>query len=76
MTYSFCESIYATPRSRWHLRVLTSVGRKLGGGIDTPSLCGHVKERGGWDLDVEVNERQLVDACPLCYAAYKEATRP
>lgn len=29
--YSFCESVNATPHSKWHIRELTKIGRKLGG---------------------------------------------
>ena len=55
--FSFCESVHATGRSWWHIRKLTEAGGKYGGGIDTNSLCGHVKD--GWDLRVEINQFQL-----------------
>ena len=76
--YSFCESVTGIgPR---HIRKLTSVGRKLGGGIDTPSLCGLVhpigakiegklyRGGGGWDLDdsVKLNLFNLHHACSKC----------
>lgn len=73
--YSFCESVHASSISPWHLRKLTEVGQKLGGGVDTPSLCGRVKERQGWDLDVEITEHHLGHACPTCVAAYRVAQR-
>ncbi len=66
--FSFCESVFAGPRSRWHVRRLTEAGKKLGGGIDTPSLCGHVKE--GWDLNVPLNQSQLKGCtCDSCREA-------
>ena len=72
MDMSFCESVMAGPKSSWHLRKLTKAGRKLGGGIDTPSLCGRVKQ--GWDLDVEINEFHLMkNTCQDCLKVYREA---
>ena len=53
--YSFCESVTATSISPWCIRPLTEQGKRLSGGIDTPSLCGRVKERMGWDLQTPVN---------------------
>ncbi len=71
--FSFCESVHAGPRSRWHVRRLTEVGKKLGGGIDTPSLCGHVKVRSGWDLNVPLNQLQLKGCtCDTCCEAVLE----
>jgi hypothetical protein len=53
--YSFCESSAAGPLSPWHIRLLTSAGKKPSGGVDTESLCGHVTRKfGGWDLQAEV----------------------
>lgn len=61
--YSFCESVRAGSLSPWHIRPLTPQGKKLGGGIDTHSLCGRVgPDVGGWDLDVEVEEYKNLDA--------------
>ncbi len=72
--YSFCEASTAGSRSRWHIRPLTEVGRKLGGGVDTPSLCGHVdRRRGGWDREPEVLYPALAGACPECREAYIKA---
>ena len=67
--FAFCESVWAGPRSKWHIRKLTpEVGRKLGGGIDTPSLCGNVKQ--GWDLEVRLNLFHLRKvACKDCREA-------
>jgi hypothetical protein len=60
--YSFCESTQAGPLSPWHIRRLTSAGRKCSGGIDTPSLCGRVTPKwNGWDLTVEVDEPTVLD---------------
>lgn len=79
--FSFCESITASGQSRWHIRPLTEVGRKLGGGIDTAALCGFPKPRqsppgegegcGGWDLNVDITD--LTHCCPTCADAYRTA---
>ena len=69
MNYSFCESVFATSTSKWHIRPLTIQGKKLGGGIDTDSLCGLVTT--GWDLDVEINEFHLRNnICDKCEEEY------
>ena len=47
--YSFCESFAAIVR---HIRPLTSIGRKLGGGVDTQALCG---KSVAWDLSTPVS---------------------
>lgn len=50
--YSFCESTTAGSLTPWHIRPLTAVGKKLSGGVDTDSLCGHVTRKfSGWDLE-------------------------
>ena len=51
--FSFCEHAQASPQSRWHIRRLTAVGKKLGGGADTSALCGRVVAQ---DLESEVQE--------------------
>lgn len=71
--FSFCESVHASGRSPWHLRKLTAVGPKFGGGIDTPSLCGLVKPPMGWDVKVEITEHHLGHSCQECVRAYREA---
>ncbi len=77
--YSFCESVTATSRSPWCIRVLTEQGQKLGGGVDTPSLCGRVQpppKGNGWDLPVVFTVHHP-SACPKCveaYHVYEEAT--
>jgi len=75
--FSFCESVVAGPLSRWHIRRLTAQGKKLGGGIDTPSLCARLlpsglEGGGGWDLDVEITEHHLGHCCVFCVATYRE----
>ena len=70
--YSFCESAHATSHSRWHIRALDAAGKKLGGGITTPSLCGLVTR--GWDLNVDITSFHLERACPRCVAKLKEQT--
>ena len=67
--FSFCEPATASSMSRWHIRQLTKVGLKLTGGIDTGSLCGHVKPVYGWDLKVPI--RLDIDrVCPECAKEY------
>jgi len=65
MKYSFCESAFATSISPWCIRPLTDVGRKLSGGIDTPSLCGRVHSQLGWDLNTPV-DLSLSRVCKKC----------
>lgn len=77
---SFCESVTASSRSPWHLRELTDVGQKFGGGIDTASFCEIVRPSkdgglGGWDVDVAItlkecerlSRTQPSGLCALCY---------
>lgn len=73
MAYAFCESIHAGSLSLWHIRKLTEAGPKFGGGIDTPSLCGHVTK--GWDLKVEINLAHLKSCCPECSRLYGEKAK-
>jgi len=63
---SFCESVTASGRSPWHLRWLDKAGPKFGGGVTTPSLCGHVRKGMGWDLEVAITAQALADACSGC----------
>lgn len=76
MDYSFCETVTAGPLSKWHIRPLTKVGKKLGGGADTPALCGRTVS---WDLNPPV--AQFVDdvehgagfgICPTCLEIYRD----
>lgn len=72
---SLCESVHAGPRSPFHIRYLDGAGKKLGGGITTDSLCGHVKVKvGGWDLEGEFDAR-LPNLCAGCLAKYNEEKR-
>lgn len=80
--YVFCESSTASSTSPWHIRKVSSIGLKLGGGIDTPSLCGRVRPIGddlrgfgGWDLNVGISEHHLTHCCKACADAYKALSR-
>jgi len=75
--YSFCEGAWAGPKSPWHIRRLTSVGKKLGGGIDTASLCGRVGPPAvnGWDLEVQISDHHLGHACKTCVAVYRSQAK-
>ena len=66
--FSFCETAQASSMSRWHIRRLTHVGKKLGGGADTLSLCG-IKV--AWDLNVEITFHHLQHCCKTCSEAYR-----
>ncbi len=45
------------------------MGKKFGGGVDTPSLCGRVKKGLGWDLRLPVDLGDFEDcACGDCVA--------
>ena len=70
--YSFCEPVTAGSLGRWHIRKLTAVGKKLGGGADTSALCGSTVS---WDLQVDVPSRDAlpVGICQRCWELYQEA---
>ena len=51
--YSFCET---TNAYLWHIRRLSKAGRKLGGGADTPTLCGLTPS---WDVNCEITTERL-----------------
>jgi hypothetical protein len=75
-SFSFCESALAVGQT-WHIRPLTSLGRKCGGGVDTLSLCGHVRPDwpGGWDIrspDVDAASIRRVKCCADCAQAWEE----
>lgn len=77
--YAFCESVLAGSKSRWHIRKVKD-RLFLTGGLDTPSLCGHVKpfgpalgDIGGVDVNVKITERHLGHSCPECVEKYREA---
>lgn len=74
--YSFCESVFATPWSRWHIRKLTDEGQKFGGGIDTPSLCGKIgpPKSNGWDINVHMTEHHLSNCCSECQEIFEKET--
>jgi len=50
--YSFYETTTARPLAPWHIRPLTSVGQKFGGGADTKALCD---TNVSWDLEVPLS---------------------
>jgi hypothetical protein len=67
--FVFCESVYATSTSPWHIRRLGPKGLRLTGGIDTPSLCNRVQK--GWDLMVKISTAHLTHVCAECADAYR-----
>lgn len=67
--YSYMEFATAGPSSPWHIRELTEQGRKLTGGIDTPSLCGRTYN--GWDLSVEMSPHHDSHTCLKCFREYQ-----
>lgn len=73
--YSFCEATTAGSRSRWHIRPLTKVGRKLGGGADTQALCGRLV---AWDIATPVTPTSPVledGVCSTCRVSYEERVK-
>lgn len=73
--YSFCESVHASGSSPWHIRELVK-DQKFGGGIDSVSLCGRVKD--GWDLRVQIAPEYFARGCVCkdCAAEYKLRSQP
>lgn len=70
--YSFCEPVNAVVGNLWHIRRLTEIGRKFGGGADTLSLCGRTV---AWDMNVPFDtDRYRLVLCRKCLAAFKEIT--
>lgn len=68
--YSFCESVHATGTSPWHIRKLDGEGKKLSGGITTPSLCTRVTR--GWDLEAPITLHHLGShVCKTCREAFE-----
>ncbi len=67
--YSLCEAVTATAISLVHIRKLTEAGRKLGGGADTPALCGR---NVSWDLGTEINKDHLAYCCTVCVEEYQK----
>jgi len=61
--YSFCETISAQALAPWHIRELTALGMKLGGGADTDALCGVPV---AWDLKVPISAHHLSHCCRKC----------
>ena len=76
-TFAFCEPSTATGPGPWHIRVLPAgEERRVGGGVDRPTLCGRDLRR-GWDLELLVtldalarlsgrDERGRPGVCPAC----------
>ena len=70
--FAFCESVTAGSKSRWHIRQLTDIGKKLGGGCDTPALCGR---QVSWDVNCPVVYPSPVfedGVCSTCAEVYKD----
>jgi hypothetical protein len=61
----------ASSSSPWHIRELTSVGQKMGGGADTPALCGRTVS---WDRGFPFNQlRANAGVCTICFAVLRDA---
>jgi hypothetical protein len=67
--YSFCETSTARAMTPWHIRKLTKAGKKLGGGADSPALCGRAV---AWDLNVEIDAHHLSHCCRDCELQYRD----
>lgn len=76
MKYSFCEGVWAGPRSAWHIRARNDDQKLMpGGGIQTSSLCGRVLASRGWDLEhtiPTIANFESAHVCVHCTAAYKK----
>lgn len=77
MLFSLCEGTHATGTSPWHIRPLEhSQEKKLGGGIDTGSLCGRVQAGHGWDLSVSLHPHvECEHVCRGCKDRYEDFLR-
>ena len=74
--FTFCESTWSSGLGLWCIRKPSEVGPKFGGGIDTSSLCEHVKAGNGWDLEVRITEHHLSkNTCKKCLTIYREQTK-
>lgn len=80
--YAFCERVTASPISPLHIRELTAVGMKRGGGADTLALCG---ANVAWDTStVELADIEQIIArdhsrfrvCTACAAAVPALVDP
>ena len=60
-----------TMTGHYHIRLLSEVGLKLGGGIDTPTLCG-ITNRLYSDRELPLTDAFLQDACKACVSKYRE----
>jgi hypothetical protein len=68
---AFCEPVWASSSSYWHLRLLDpGEEMRFGGGLTKPALCGGEV---AWDVDSTVTRASLDDAhiCPKCREAAK-----
>lgn len=71
--FAFCETRFAGPLAKWHIRRLTGKGLKPGGGADTAALCGRAVD---WDLGVELSEFHLGrNTCEKCRHMFKQADK-
>lgn len=69
--FSACETVFAGPRSFWHIRQVGPEGLKPSGGVTSKALCGR-DLRGGWDIpgfSVKVSDTALDPRmCTRCVA--------
>jgi hypothetical protein len=65
--YAYCETVTATAISKWHIRKLTEVGKKLSGGADTPALCGR---KVCWDRALDIIDSDKDFVCEKCFKEY------
>ena len=73
--FAYCETIWASGISKWHIRQLTERGKKPSGGADSPGLCGREV---AWDLEVPITAKNLDPkyVCTLCRMKYITLTEP
>mgnify|MGYP003483350796 CR=1 FL=1 len=69
--YSFCETLTAGGATPWHIRKLTHIGQKLGGGADTLALCGI---QVSWDIGKPFTIMSTTNACRKCCLVFTDAS--
>ncbi len=78
LEFAFCESVSASGSSPWHIRPLeVTPALRPTGGVDTSSLCGHVRPPSGWDINVRFSSTtaKQVHICSRCRDLYEDYLR-
>ncbi|GAB2733873.1 hypothetical protein [Nocardioides pakistanensis] len=85
--FAFCEQVWATPTSPWHIRAVGTDGLRPGGGIVGESLCCR-ELTGGWDIPTRIVDEATLErlltpdsdgrlaVCVACFAAWRSTQQP